>query len=876
MKKYCSTLFTSLFAVILFVAGSFSANAQLAVNNTMTPEQLVQNVLLGQGVTAFNVTYNGSIGNVITEQAQQFDATGAPLIGINGGVILATGDAALAIGPNNQSGAGLGGGNFGQSDPDLVAIAGVNINDAAVLEFDFIPVGDTLRFRYVFSSEEYLEFVGGGINDAFGFFLSGPGINGPYTNNADNIALIPGTTMPVSIDNVNDVNNPAYYVDNGDGFSPPQNTDVTVVQYDGHTVVLEATAIVQCGQTYHIKLAIGDGADTILDSGVFLEENSFSSSVVQVELATGISSDSMMVEGCGFAIVDLIRPDVSTTDTIIIQIGGNAINGVDYAFLNDSVIFQAGVDTMQLIINPFADGIVEPADTLIITTFTISPCGDTLTDVGVVYIVDSIPFAVDAPDYNLTCPADSVAISAISLGDPQDYTYDWSDGTTQLSDTGSVIWVPMPTSVADTFYVSVTDTCGTSTTVDTVIINANLPPPLTTTASNDTTTNCANLPANVASTGTDGTPPYTYQWSSGATTSATTVTPAVTTTYYITITDACGDTSIDSVQVTVQPMPPQINITNDTTVLCSGDGVILQANGTNGAPPYSYQWDTGQSGNQIFVFPTGTTTYTVGVTDACNAIPTNATVTVTVPTYPALDAGLTDQTVVCAGDVATLGTNFSGGAGGYTWVWNDGSNNPSITVGPNATTTYNVTVTDQCGADTTQFVTVTVPTYDPISVVIAGDPLICVGNESALLVSTTGGAGGYSWTWSGSNLVQMQLGNAVVSPLLTETYSLIATDQCGAQGADQYTVEVEVCEVHIPNVFSPNGDGYNDFLVIQNIEKFPGNNVQVFNRWGKKIYEASNYGNDWTAPDVADGTYYLIVTLDEEREPYSGHVTLTR
>src|SRR5690606_1780277 len=72
-----------------------------------------------------------------------------------------------------------------------------------ILEFDFVPNGDSLMFRYVFASKEYPGYTCSSFNDAFGFFISGPGINGPFSNNAINIALIPGTDVPVAINTLN-------------------------------------------------------------------------------------------------------------------------------------------------------------------------------------------------------------------------------------------------------------------------------------------------------------------------------------------------------------------------------------------------------------------------------------------------------------------------------------------------------------------------------------------------------------------------------------------------------------------------------------------------------------------------------------------------
>lgn len=215
------------------------ASAQISVDNSQSPSALVQNVLLGGGVSVTNITFNGLPGGSISPQAASFNSTYAN-VGMPSGVMLATGDATLAYGPNTLDNATQGG-YTGYSDPDLGSVAGTSVLDAAVLEFDFVPTGGGISFNFVFASEEYLEFVNAGFNDAFGFFLSGPGISGPYSNNAVNIALVPGTSTPVTIDNVNNISNAAYYVDNGDGFSAPYNSSVDYVQYDGLTVSMTAS-----------------------------------------------------------------------------------------------------------------------------------------------------------------------------------------------------------------------------------------------------------------------------------------------------------------------------------------------------------------------------------------------------------------------------------------------------------------------------------------------------------------------------------------------------------------------------------------------------------------------------------------------------------
>jgi hypothetical protein len=241
----------------------------LEVDTTIyTPQQLVQNILLSGYLTASNITYTGS------PNAIGFFHNGNS-IGFSRGIALSTGKATdiMGYGDATMSSTDLG----YNGDSTLNLIVGPDLtHDASVLEFDFIPLSDTLNFRFVFGSDEYPEFTFS-FNDVFGFFLSGPNPSGGnYTN--QNIALIPGTSLPVSIYNVNNgantpTNGPCvncqYYIDNTSG--------IYSTSFDGFTTPLTATAAVTPCQPYHIKLSIADANDGILDSGVLLEAVSFSS-----------------------------------------------------------------------------------------------------------------------------------------------------------------------------------------------------------------------------------------------------------------------------------------------------------------------------------------------------------------------------------------------------------------------------------------------------------------------------------------------------------------------------------------------------------------------------------------------------------------------
>jgi hypothetical protein len=244
--------------VALCLGAATAAYADPLVVTTTSSATTLANSLIGSGsgITITGATYAGAA------TASGTFTGGTGVIGFESGILLTSGNADFVVGPNNDSAAGVDNGAPGTS---LIS----NSFNASILTITFIPTGSNVQFSYVFGSEEYNEFVNSQFNDAFRFFVNGT-----------NFALIPGTSIPVEINTVNNGFSPsgtvatgpctncAFYIDNNDSHL---NT-----QLDGLTTVLSFVATVNPGVENTLQLVIADRSDAILDSAVFIRAGSFS------------------------------------------------------------------------------------------------------------------------------------------------------------------------------------------------------------------------------------------------------------------------------------------------------------------------------------------------------------------------------------------------------------------------------------------------------------------------------------------------------------------------------------------------------------------------------------------------------------------------
>ncbi len=550
-----------------------SLKSPFSVDQSYTVEQLIQNVFVGDCFEVFNISAIGSL------QGIGHFSGGEGSIGFSEGVILSTGAVMDATGPNFLGSTTT---DFDKpGDSDLNKIATGTVKDATGIEFDFIvpPTVETIAFQYVFASEEYNEYVCSAYNDVFGFFISGPGYAGPFSNGGENIALVPGTNMAVSINTINNGSpgangSPAYCesLDYSNLFV--SNILGTAIEYDGFTTVLTAVADVIPCQTYHIRLLIGDVKDGNYDSAVFLKANGFTAggtATVAAQFPYFVSANNAY-ECCSDGAFRFERnsgTDVNQPLVVPFTIGGTATNGVDYDFLPNSVTIPPGQMYYDLPISVVCDGISEGPESIVLTLEFPCLCENqslTLT------LNDGAGLEASLDDLSLCKGADSTLIPTVTGGVPG-LNYLWSNNTTDLE---------LPVTAQEGFFVfTVTDACG-NTAADTAFIHV-LPEPQVTILTTDV--DCPGAANGMAEALTSNeVAVLQYQWSNGAQGKTLQNLPGGS--YSVTVTNAngCKGEAIASI---AEPPPLELAI-NTTDITCFGDadGRIQISAIEGGTPPY--------------------------------------------------------------------------------------------------------------------------------------------------------------------------------------------------------------------------------------------------------------------------------------------------
>ncbi|MFL5728695.1 MAG: choice-of-anchor L domain-containing protein [Cytophagaceae bacterium] len=488
---------------IINITGS-SSGGKFQVSSS-TPENLVKNILLCPGISVSNITYTGDPSFIGSYK-------NAGSLTPRDGLILCTGGIQYALPDSIDQGTSISPG-----DDDLTSMIGAQTYDAAVLEFDFIPIFDSLNFRYIFASYEYPEFTCSSFNDAFAFFLSGPGITG-----TKNLALIPGTSMPVTINNVNNGNpydsscipsNPQYYID---------NAQHTILGFDAYTVNFTAKEKVNPGSQYHIKIAIADASDAILDSGVLIEGKNFGCSTPSLIISNFCQNDST---------------SFSASSSKISSIGYNSVlwkfgdGGTSSQLTTKHLYLNTGLYVVKFLIN-YSDG---SRDSVIKN----------------IQIDESIPFSINLGKDTSICPN-------LILDPGQGFkSYLWSNGSASQQ---------LNADKPGTYWVQVWNECGLSASDTIQLKNYHYSFDL-----GDNKNICPGEEVQVLHAG----PKFNwYKWHDLSTDSICTVWKPGT--YWVTAGDSCGIHS-DTITIISNLDASNIHISVDSSALCENHSVQLSA-----------------------------------------------------------------------------------------------------------------------------------------------------------------------------------------------------------------------------------------------------------------------------------------------------------
>ncbi len=838
MKKIQLHFTESVLLIALFVSVfNFNAQAQLTTTragNYAKINYLVNNVLLGSGVIATNITYQG------IDTSFGFFNGKTSNIGMDSGLIMTNGTITLADGPNSKASDKSDGKyttyNYSTTDgwpasntyrdTDLANLIGTtyaNTYSCALLQFDFVATSDSIEFQYVFASNEEPYYVGSKYLDDFGFFLSGPGIAGPFSRGAINLALIPKTTTAVYINSVNCTTNSAYYVCNwpaSTGCSTcPATLATTTVGYNGFTTVLTAKAYVQCGKKYHIKLGLADIGNGKFDSGVLLKGGSFkpttnplvasptssnicsgNSVTLTASGATGYtwSPAASLNTTTGASVI--ATPTVTTTYTVIGNIVGACddtaklvvtVNPTPTVTVNaapSSTICSGGSTTLTAggattytwspatALNK-TTGTSVVASPTVTTTYTVTGtsaggCINTNSIVVTVTTTPTVSIAITGISPSL-CAGDTIGLVASGAT-----SYTWSPAASLNSSTGSyVIANPGVT----TTYTVIGTLAGGCTGRDSIKITVN-PTPTVTLSTTSSPNLCSGTSDTIKATGAS-----TYTWSPAASLSSSTGTPVVTTpstttTYTVVGKNASGCTDTAKITISVTPTPT-VSITPTSPGICPGDTALLTASGAT-----TYVWSPGTglnitTGASVLANPASSITYTItGTNGACTSKDS-----VSINVGKLVVTASASSSTICSGSSTSL---TAAGALNYTWKPITGlssSTGSPVTATPSVTTTYSVTGTSGSGCSDSATITITVNPTPTLSV-SAGNPLICFGASGTTIIAS----GANTYTWSPiSGLSCSTCTNPNANPGSTTTYTVTGTSAAGCGATDTVSIQVD-------------------------------------------------------------------------------------
>lgn len=474
--------------------------------------------------------------------------------------------------------------------------------------------------------------------------------------------------------------------------------------------------------------------------------------------------------------------------------------------------------------------------------------------------------------YNVSCSdATDGSITSVAAGGNGGFTWSWS-GPNGSNSTDQDISGLAP----GTYTITITDINGCEL-VEELTLNA--PEPLAIDLGASTFPSGTNISCHGANDGSitaavsGGTPGHVLLWSGpgGFQSSSAMITDLAPGTYCLTVTDANNCTTQ---QCTTISEPAELTASATTMSASCGQSIgVVDTQVSGGSAPYTYQWAHGPTTAALNGLDPGTFHVTITDLNGCTA-----TVSATVTGTPGVMAEADVVGNLCHdGAEGSIALTVTSGTAPFTFAWNNGGQS-DLLENLNAGL-YSVTVTDANGCVFTGGWQVV-----QNSAIVIGTSLSAYnggynishygGVDGSIDLQVIGGTPPYSYDWSnGAN-------TSSIHGLPAGTYVVVVTDANGCE-AMLTVVLTEPNDLVMPTGFSPNGDGANDFFVIQGLDAYPANTFVVLNRWGNVVYDRLNYRNDWYGENsqgqaLPNGTYFAILKVNDGARTLQGYVDLRR
>ncbi|MBG6111145.1 gliding motility-associated-like protein [Flavobacterium sp. CG_9.10] len=762
---------------IFICCSSFIATAQsISVNDSYTAQQLVGNILVNSScASTSNPMATGDNFNPGKNSYAYFNS-GTSSFPFTEGLLLSTWSSTNSVGPFTRN---LGGGDTSWlGDTDLEkALAVTKTINATVLEFDFTPLTNFISFNYLFASNEYQDDFPCRYSDGFAFLIKEKG----STSNYKNLAVIPGTTTPVSSTSIHPLiapfgvfgGCPAKNENYFGGFSSTNSP----TNYSAQTAVMNAQTNVIAGTTYHIKLVIADDSNQYYDSAVFLQAGSFSPKI-DLGADRSLTTNNAICFGESY-VIDTKLPSTYT-----------------YKWFKDGNEL-AGETNPALPVTNTGNYKVE---------VTLSPTTCTATD------EIKVEFApkVDLKDTVLSqCDDNGDGITVFDLTRV--------DAVVKNNDT---------TLSTVTYYESLIEAKGQMNPITSPITYKNKIPNQIVFARVTNSFGCVN---------------YAEVKLLIANNSISQLNPIV----------VCDG---DTVQDGLYQFDFQSEVTPE---VMSGlpAGLIVQYY-LNSNDALSQKNPLGTNFNNTI--PNQQIIYARIVNGPdCYAI-----TPVTLKVNPFNPPNFQNETAsLCSG--ASINLIVNAGFSSYLWNTGETSNTINVTL-PGA---YSVKVTNINGCSGTKNYTVNASGVAIITGAIIND---FAGNENSVLIEYTG-IGNYEFSLDGSFFQDNPLFNGVAPG----EYLVYARDKNGCG----LSIPFKIYVLDYPRYFTPNGDGYNDFWKIQNLDLLPNSTLTIFNRYGKLLQQLQSAGSGWNGTfngySLPADDYWFNVTFADNKI-IKGHFSLKR